>query len=126
MGIPNGPTISQGVTVTLGNEQAQVDVSGAEAVPSDGGTPWALGSPGNNTFAEGNFTPDGSVGILPSQSCDLALYNTATGALPDNTICGTAPANSSVDEQLDLFAPTSSTDTSSTWTITTTWTAVSA
>ncbi|HTW05886.1 MAG TPA: hypothetical protein VME46_00130 [Acidimicrobiales bacterium] len=110
-----------GITITNGSAPAEIEVNGAAAEPSDGGTPWALSNNGGsnaNVFGESVWSvlDQGSTNIQPTATCDIAFAGQGCSAA----------AGASQTEQLYVGAPTSSTDTSPTWTITTTWTAISA
>jgi hypothetical protein len=123
-----------GVDVTNTGEASQIDVNGSNATPSDNGTPWTLCSnigncsnganPGANQFSIQSLGWYGSIGnsvmsLTNTPSCDSAFSN---GGTSDDSCSATTGA--SEDEQLLLTGPQSSTDTSSVFTTTLTWTAV--
>ena len=132
--IPNGlcniggsyeaPPSSGGVTVTNGGTADQIDVNGGAALPSDMGTSWALTGqyslPGADQFAEYEADQNASEGyaVPPSPQCDMTF---GTQSQPS---CDATPDQSEA-EDLWIVGPSSSTDQSAQFTITTTWTAVS-
>jgi hypothetical protein len=146
--IPNGscafgtlPSTGQsvgGVLVTNTGVAGHIDSNGANAVPSDSGTPWTLcvpfancgsasANPGANQFT---IQTDGfynGAGVSGYDTNDL----TNTPACDDTFSAGGTTAGScsaahgaSEDEQVNIFGPASSTDTSSVFTTVLTWTAV--
>jgi hypothetical protein len=137
LGFPNGGCTTSTYTVTNGNTAAQIDVTGADAVPSSGGTHWTLcggggaGGPpactgagaaaGQDQYLEfvinPAFTTAGQTTLANSPQCDGAFWNS-------NTACGTSAANTSASEHLQANGPSVSTDGSSTFTTTVTYTAV--
>jgi hypothetical protein len=141
LGFPDGycyygtgtSTYTTGVTITNTGAAGHIDVNGSNAVPSDAGTPWTLCSeqggtctylsgglyyPGANQFQLGNLAdPDGSNAytiISNSPACDEAF---------DASVGCSAASGASQIEGLEMTGPESSTDTSSTFTTTLTWTA---
>jgi len=121
------------ITITNAGVAANVYVSGGNAVPSDGGTQWGLCNfgtdpaaacsadagklPGANQYVVQNFTagsmnPSGLTGAL---TCDTQF---AAGQC--SAVQGDAQS-----EGILLTGPASSSDQSTTWTVTITWTAVS-
>ena len=121
------------ITITNSGVAADVYVNGDNAVPSDGGTQWGLcnfgtnpakacsaGSgklPGNNQYVVQNFT-SGSMnptGLTGTMTCDTQF---AAGGC--SAVQGVAQA-----EGILLTGPASSSDQSTEWTVTITWTAVS-
>jgi hypothetical protein len=122
-----------GVTVTNTGAPSQVDVNGANAIPSDAGTNWTLvtdATPGANQFVEdgagwsGNDADD-SLEYTNSPQCDAAFGEGQGQGTKDNGACTAASTTGeSTAEQLYIIGPASSTDTSSTFTTVITWTAV--
>ncbi len=113
------PAAEDYVTVTNGPVPARVLVNGAEARPATGtGAGWVLGqSRDTDQFTEESYNraaSPGGVFVLPNPGCDVAF---------NNALDCQADANATSDEGLEVSAPTSSTATASTFTITTTWTA---
>jgi hypothetical protein len=144
LGFPNGACVAfNGIQVTNGTAPATIMVNGADMVPADNGTHWALEPaspltyditsppplPGPDQYLETvsglpltggyNSGPQLDQGpfltLTNTPSCDLAF----TGF----TGCGTVPAGTANNEFLAMTGPSSSTDTSSTFTTTVTWTA---
>jgi hypothetical protein len=119
----SGSAVVQGITITNGGVPGHIDINGGAAVPSDGGTDWALGAAaGANTYTELNRQVIGEipVAITASPTCD-SVFDTPAKASPTGCL---VISGSTTTEQLIVDAPRSSTDTSSSFTITTTWTAV--
>lgn len=114
-GVVNNATVG-GVTIAMTGVDGQVFVNGAGAVPSDNGTPWAIGAaaaPDTYTeYVDNNFGESTDLSATPS--CDTS-YNDGT--------C-TARNGTAEEEYLTLGAPTSTTNASPTFAVTTTWTAV--
>ena len=121
------------ITITNTGVAADVYVNGANAVPSDKGTEWGLCNfgtnpsvkcsadegklPGNNQYVVQNFT-SGSMnptGLTGGMTCDTQF---AAGGC--SAVQGVAQA-----EGILLTGPASSSDQSTSWTVTITWTAVS-
>jgi hypothetical protein len=121
------------ITITNTGVAADVYVNGANAVPSDKGTEWGLCNlgtnpsvkcsadegklPGNNQYVVQNFT-SGSMnptGLTGGMTCDTQF---AAGGC--SVVQGDAQA-----EGILLTGPASSSDQSTSWTVTITWTAVS-
>jgi hypothetical protein len=112
--------VTGGVTITNTGVAGDIDVNGADAIPSDDGTPWILqpstdGLPGVNQFNLWTaWVYTTNLGTTPA--CDDAFNAPDTG-------CG-ATAGQSQEEEIELRGPSSSTDTSSVFTTIITWTAV--
>ena len=121
------------ITITNTGVAASVYVNGGNAVPSDKGTDWGLCNlgtdpaakcsaddgklPGNNQYVVQNFT-SGSMnptGLTGTMTCDTQF---AAGGC--SAVQGVAQA-----EGILLTGPASSSDQSTEWTVTITWTAVS-
>lgn len=135
LGFPNGHCQASGYTVTNGNTAAQIDVTGADAVPSSGATAhWTLCNgqvigpctgtgyfPGQNQYGETVINPttvnQWQTALANSAQCDLGFWNS-------NTTCGTSAATTSASEYLVILGPSASSDGSSTFTTTVTYTAV--
>jgi hypothetical protein len=136
----NTDSVAGGITITNTGEVSQIDVNGANAIPSDAGTPWTLCNgtdgttpecssknedPGVNQFivdligsetlAEGGV----EMYLSNSPSCDVAFAQTSSGGCSANT-------GSSQEEEVGLIGPASSTDTSPSFSTAITWTAVPA
>jgi hypothetical protein len=124
---PNGLCFGFPVTITFGNVAGHVDVSGADAVPADGGIPnWTLcGGTGPTCAVDGNVlggtdqyseTTQGSSGmhLANSPQCDTA-FNAGT--------CS-ASANQASSETFNMFGPFSSTNQSVSFQTNITWAAV--
>ncbi|MEP7024252.1 MAG: hypothetical protein ABJB47_10720 [Actinomycetota bacterium] len=122
------------VTVTNTGIAANIEVSGADAVPSDDGTSWSLCNPGPhpaaacsshngqlpglNQYAIQNFAPNQKVntaGLANQLACD------PTFGSKDH--CW-ATFGHFRDEGLELIGPMESADASTHWHITITWTPV--
>jgi hypothetical protein len=130
-----GSTFATGVTITNTGAAGHINVNGANAVPSDAGTPWTLCSegggtctnlvgglyyPGANQFSVETLSDDSSgnayIVLSNSPACDQAFDAGPAGG------CSAASGASQIEGQI-LSGPESSTDTSSTFTTTLTWTA---
>jgi hypothetical protein len=134
-GTGSGSVYTSGITITNTGAAGHIDVNGSSAVPSDAGTPWTLCSeggatctslqgslyyPGANQFQLGTEAdPQGSNAytiLSNSPACDAAFDGGTSGGC-------TAAIGASQIEGINLAGPESSTDTSSTFTTTLTWTA---
>jgi hypothetical protein len=125
--IPDGhclfgtPTQQEFVSVTNGATPGHININGNPAQASDGGKPWALGAtPGADVFTETSHnTVDGvdDLSLSTTPACDQTFS-------PDMPGLCAATANETNDEFLRIDAPSVSTDSSATFTIVTTWTAV--
>lgn len=129
LGFPNAQCFTANYTVTNGTTAAQIDVTGSDAVPSSGGTPWTLcggsaaactapsSSPGQDQYKETVFngTAGASTILTDGPQCDGAF---------SNPTCGTSVAGASDSEALQIYGPTASSDGSSAFTSTITYTAV--
>ncbi|HTW05883.1 MAG TPA: hypothetical protein VME46_00115 [Acidimicrobiales bacterium] len=150
LGFPNGTcqSASGAVTITNGPVAGHIDMQAANAIPSDGGTAWALCQPGSETpspcsgsssssgkdpganqfeletAATSDASPftDGSP-IGATAACDEQFDVTSSTTFLSAATCSAA-AGQSADETLALTGPTSSTDTSASFSIAVTWTAV--
>jgi hypothetical protein len=121
------------ITITNTGVAADVYVNGGNAVPSDKGTEWGLCNfgtnpavkcsaddgkfPGNNQYVVQNFASGSmnSAGLTGAMTCDTQF---AAGGC--SAVQGDAQA-----EGILLIGPASSSDQSTSWTVTITWTAVS-
>ena len=120
------------ITITNTGVAANVYVSGANAIPSDGGTQWGLcnlgtspavacsgadGKPGTNQYVVQNFA--GAImnagGLTDTLTCDALFSGGQCLAVSGN----------SQSEGIKLTGPTSSSDHSTSWTVTINWLAVS-
>jgi len=140
LGFPNGHCfvglLTPGfypVTITNTGIASAIDVNGTSAYPSDGGVQWILCNrygrggpscthdggrlPGKDQYLIENFSAAGeqSVGISGTPTCDPEFY--ASGH------CW-AVQGASQSEGIELIGPLVSTDTSTKWTMTITWTPV--
>lgn len=140
LGFPNGQCLvgllSPGfypITITNTGIASAIYVNGTSATPADGGTQWSLctrngnGSPkctrdngrmpGTDQFLLENFSAIGvqAGGISVTPACDREFY--ASGRC-------FAVQGASQSEGIELIGPSSSTDTSTKWTLTITWTPV--
>ncbi len=120
------------ITVTNTGVAATIDVSGGNAVPSDGGTQWTLCNigpnpvaacgndsgklPGNDQYLLQNFTAGNvnKLGLTGSRVCDTQFAAGSCAALH----------NDAQQEGVELTGPQSSDDHSQTFTVMITWTAV--
>ena len=121
------------ITITNTGVAADVYVNGGNAVPSDGGTQWNLCNlganpavacsgddgklPGNNQYVVQNFTADSihHAGLTNTITCDTEF---AAGGC-------SAVQGTNQSEGILLTGPSSTSDQSTSWTVTITWTAVS-
>ncbi len=139
LGFPNGHCLvgltSPGIypiTVTNTGIASAIYVSGTSATPADGGTQWALcnrgfdpavdcsgehGLPGTDQYLVANFSSAGqrTSGITGTPTCD-----------PEFDASGRcwAVQGASQSEGIELIGPTLSSDNSTKWTVTITWTPV--
>jgi hypothetical protein len=131
LSLPNGTctTASGAITVTNGTLPSDIEVQGANAIPSDSGTNWTLcqllatnctgasNTPGANQFAEIDYTGSSPKQFGPdfetSPQCDIAF----------NAGSCTAAASQAANETLSMEGPSSSTDASQSFTTVVTWTA---
>jgi len=125
MGFPNGECTTPSYTVTSsGNVTEAIDVNGGAAVPSDGGATgpsWALcfaacangPLPGVDQYNNLTNGPGGEAALTSTPQCDTAF-----------TSCATAAPGASVSETLIVRGPSSSTDTSPSFSTTVTYTAL--
>jgi hypothetical protein len=111
--------VTGGITITNTGVAGDIDVNGADAIPSDGGTPWTL-VPSTTTPGENEFTLwtawQYSTNLSTTPACDEAFNAPDAG-------CG-ATTGQSTEEEIELRGPSSSTDTSSVFTTVISWTAV--
>ena len=141
LGFPNGhcrlgtPGTNGSFPIKITNTgvAANVYVNGGTAVPSDGGTQWGLCNfgtkpaiacssdggkkPGNNQYVAQNFAAGimNPAGLTNTMTCDTLF---AAGRC-------SAVQGSAQSEGILLTGPASSSDQSTSWTVTITWTAVS-
>ena len=137
LGFPNGACQAAGspITVTNGTAPATITVNGADMVPADNGTHWALGgTPGPTPTGDCPFTPGADQyceTLAPGPGYDSGpqellqpynvLGNTATRDPLFSSII--TPPGQAVPEFLAMTGPSSSTDPSNSFTTTVTWTA---
>jgi hypothetical protein len=138
---PNGACNTPAITITNGTAPAIIDVNGGDAIPTDGGTHWTLCGPVPPTAP--TMAPQCTASGIPAanpgqdQYNEVALQSPGPGLtdLSDSPQCddsfaatcasgGSTPANHAVTEMIDLLGPSGSTDTSSTFNSSVTWTAV--
>jgi hypothetical protein len=141
LGFPNGACVAADnpITVTNGTAPATILVGGADMVPADGGPHWVLCGV-NLPCSSSQFIP-GSDQYLETVSA-VPGYNSGAQQGPgpfvlfDNTpqcditfagitgnVCNAAPGGAVSQEFLAMTGPSSSTDSSSTFSTTVTWTA---
>lgn len=142
LGFPNGAcqAADNPIKVTNGTAPATILVNGANMVPADNGTNWTLASggtigytsaspppaPGANQYLETTSSAPGyDLGAQIGSGFFQALSNTATCDLEFPACAGTqtSPPGASENEYLAMSGPSSSTDLSSTFATTVTWTA---
>jgi hypothetical protein len=148
LGFPNGACQAVGspITVTNGTAPATITVNGADMVPADNGTHWTLTGgvtlagttttscgaplgpqPGPDQYCEttsiaagynsgAQFIQQPFLGLKNTPICDTAFFGMGS-------TCGTVAPGQAVGEFLAMTGPALSTDTSSTFTTTVTWTA---
>jgi hypothetical protein len=111
LGFPNATCSTASYIVTNGNAAAQIDVTGADAVPSSGLTHWTLvpNMPGQDQYTEG------IVGTT---------FTLLTNSPQSDRSFGSAAAGYSQSEAAIIGGPSSSTDASPTFTTTITYTAI--
>ena len=115
--IPGGQCQSSTIVVTNTGAPAQIWVSTGDMIPADGGAHWTPGE-----------TPGPDVFRLAQSS--MASFNAAyipygLGVIDSfiNPVMGPAASGTQASEQFALLAPTSSSDTSTSWHHVITWTA---
>ena len=128
LSFPNGIcAVTSGVTITNGTASGNIDVQGADAIPSDNGTHWTLcggtgpsctggaGNAGQDQFRELESNNSNNSPLLTtSPQCDTA-FNAGSCA---------ATSGQAATQALNLYGPSASTDTSSSFSTVWTWTAV--
>jgi hypothetical protein len=133
LGFPNGTCfVESTIVITNTGIASDIDISGSDAVPGDGMTGWSLCStrddsapacdgrrraPGPNQYEIFNFGTFGSQrgGITDTPRCDSVFG-------PEGSCWATEGLV--VTEGLKLVGPEWSSDTSTNWTVTVTWTPV--
>lgn len=124
------------ITITNTGIASYIDINGSDATPADDDGDWSLcnegrhpavactgtgkskGKPGNDQYYLANFSPAGAgskAGLTGTAECDVAF---AAGGK-----CW-APAGASQTEAFELTGPQQTSDTSTSWTVTITWTPV--
>jgi hypothetical protein len=140
LGYPNGncltgkPGVIFQITITNTGIAANIEISGSAAVPSDGGTQWSLCNTGSHPAAaclrQGGTLPGINQYLVKNFS---AVRSPDPAGLTDNPVCDTAFGSGgscragegqSRSEGLWVIGPSESTDTSTSWTVTITWTPV--
>jgi hypothetical protein len=138
LGFPNGicysgtPGSAFPITITNTGIAAAIYVSGSNAIPSDGGTSWALcnlgdnpvvacsgphgKTPGTNQYAVQNFAPNGlhTAGLTATPTCDTQFGGGGQG----HCLAGNGRSQT---EGLRLIGPWSTDDSATKWTVTVTW-----
>jgi hypothetical protein len=123
-GSEGATSVTGGITITNTGTAGHIDVNGSNAIPSDGGAPWTLES-GNwsgpdeyalNTFGEGG----GGASSLVLSTAPMCDTNFNLNTSPNGC---SAASGAAQEEEVLLYGPQSSTDTSSKFTSTITWTA---
>jgi hypothetical protein len=139
LGFPNGQCwvgslgATFPITITNTGIASQIDVNGASAVPSDDITEWSLCNVGSNPFV----ACSGRNNDLPGKDQYLVQnfgpYRENDSGLTDNPRCDQefdrngrcwAMQGSSETEGIKLTGPYQSSDNSTKWTVTITWTPV--
>jgi len=133
MTFPNGACISAGVSITNGAAGGHVDINGANAEPADGGYPWTLCGPGLTATCSGSGGLPGQDQYRQQTLGASSVAGPYFGNAPicdtafDGTVSGTADCTSTPgqvgNETVEVWGPSSSTDQSSTFTSSITWTA---
>jgi hypothetical protein len=135
LGFPNA--ICSGastILITDGGSPATILVNGADFIPSDNGTHWALcGGSGGPACANGVLTGPNQAYETTSLTPGSGVDGSGNGpflALSNNAVCdgigfgcGQAAAGAQATEYLSLEGPSSSTDPSSSFSTSVTWTA---
>jgi hypothetical protein len=139
LGFPNGQCFvgslgrSFPITITNTGIASDIDINGANAMPSDLGDQWSLCNrglnpfvrcrgrnffwPGNDQYLVQNFGPykENRSGVTDNPACDHEFD-------PDGRCYALQGAEET--EGIELTGPSGSTDTSTSWTVTITWTPV--
>jgi hypothetical protein len=120
------------LTITNGPLAGTIDVQGSDAIPADNGTHWTLCSPNGGAACTGTGQAPGvdqfreSMVLLPPLTLDLQASpqcDIAFAVIGVSGNCTAQPNQVSTTEQLGLRGPSSSTDSSTSFTTTITWTA---
>ncbi len=132
LAFPNGQCTTMGTTITITNGPADghIDVQGADAIPADNGAHWTLCSDAATACSGGSNTPgadqfqeltagNGATILTTSPQCDDAF-----DALPSPPGCTATAGQTSTGEWLSLTGPSTSSDSSTSFTTVVTWTAV--
>ena len=135
----NGSSFTPAVSITNTGEPGNIEINGANAIPSDNGTPWTLctynvtgstlcgGSNSGSGAGLDQYSLYGGSGneragvpnVLNTAACDQ-LFDVQA-----NNNSGCAATSGQVgSEGFQLAGPKASTDTSTSWSIAVTWTAV--
>jgi hypothetical protein len=125
---PNGNCGSSTITITNGPAGGHVDVQGASALPSDNsGNGWALCGTAGNNCTGGNATTPGADQYLEQVTPANGGFGPALSTIP---VCDTAFSAGCVSipgevgaEAITLTGPSSSSDQSTTFNSSVTWTA---
>ncbi len=125
LSFPNGNcgTIP-GVTITNGTAPGHIDVQGANAIPSDSGTPWTLCGGGGSSCTGGTSTTPGTNQFLEQATGGGPILTTSAQCDTGFSSGCAATSSQATTEILALFGPSASTDTSTAFTTVWTWTAV--
>jgi hypothetical protein len=128
LGFPNGTCSAFPIKITTGTAEERVGVFASLAIPADGGTQWSLCEPG----VSGDTACTGSSGTLPGADQFMAQnfaagrpLNELTGTAvcdPDFSVSGClASPGQSQTEGVKITGPSSSKDSSQSWTVTVSW-----
>jgi hypothetical protein len=133
LGFPNGSCqVNSGIVITNSGIASDIEISGSNAEPADGMTGWALCNTGDNAVVTctGNKHRPG-----PDQYkvINFGAFGAEGGGITDTPRCDRifgpegscwATEGMVVTEGLRMIGPQWSSDTSTSWTVTVTWTPV--
>ncbi len=139
LGFPNGRcwvgSLGTAFPITITNTgiASYIDVNGASAVPSDDITDWNLCNIGDNPFVSCSGSNNNAPGIDQYLLQNFGPYRENGSGLTDNPRCDHefdpngrcwALEGASQTEGIELTGPYQSSDNSTKWTVTITWTPV--
>jgi hypothetical protein len=139
LGFPNGRCwvglqgVSYPITITNSGIASNIDVNGASAVPSDDVTEWSLCNIGNSPAVTCTGPNNNLPGMDQYLVQNFGPYGENSAGLTDNPRCDQefdsnghcwALEGGQETEGIELTGPSQSTDTSTKWTVTITWTPV--
>jgi hypothetical protein len=139
LGFPNGQCwvgslgAAYPITITNTGIASYIDVNGASAAPSDDGTGWSLCNVGGNPFVACSGRNNNRPGTDQYLVQNFGPYRENHSGLTDNPRCDHefdpngrcwAMQGSAQTEGIELTGPYQSTDNSTKWTVTITWTPV--